>query len=205
MLALLMGGGLILFGVGTGVSGGGLLNAFGGGGSSQKSQVSSVERQAQAAVKANPSSATDWGKLLETQWESATSTGFDATTHTFTRFGKSELRKVGQSWLRYQQLAKKPDAGVAVVSAEAYTALSNFSGAAGAWEASAGSSPSVRAFDCLALASYAAGDTAKGDLATAKLVGLLPKAQRTSQAAQLKLDRTSHTSALQGLLNNCEA
>ena len=30
-LALLMGGGLVLFGVGTGGGGGGLLNAFGGG------------------------------------------------------------------------------------------------------------------------------------------------------------------------------
>ena len=206
MLALLMGGGLILFGVGTGVSGGGLLNAFGGsGGSSQKSQVSSAERQAQAAANAHPSSAADMAKLLEAQWSSATSTGFDAATHAFTTFGKGELRKVTQSWQRYQQLTPKPDPGAAVVSAEAYTALANFSGAAGAWEASATSSPSVRGFDCLALASYSAGDTGKGDLATAKLLSLLPKAQRSSLAAQLKLDRTSHQSALQGLLQNCEA
>ena len=39
-LAILMGGGLILFGVGTGVGGGGLLNAFSGGGTSQKQVVS---------------------------------------------------------------------------------------------------------------------------------------------------------------------
>lgn len=205
MLALLMGGGLILFGVGTGVSGGGLLNAFGGsGGSSQKSQVSSVEKQAQAAVKAHPNSASAWAKLLEAQWESATSTGFN-TTSGFTPFGKSQLHKVTESWQRYNQLTKTPDAGVAIVAGEAYTALQDFSGAAGAWEASATATPSVRAYQCLAYSSYAAGDTRKGDLATTKLLSLLPKAQRSSAQGQLKLAKGSHTSALQGLITNCEA
>ncbi len=205
MLAILMGGGLILFGVGTGVSGGGLLNAFGGsGGGSQKQQVSGAERQAQAAVKANPSSAPDWAKLLEAQWESATSTGFSSTTG-FSSFGKSELHKVTQSWERYAQLTKSPDAGVAIVAAEAYTALANFSGAASAWEASAASTPSQRAFECLALSSYAAGDSRKGDLAAAKLLTLLPKGERSTQQAQLKLASSSHSSAVQGLATNCEA
>ena len=205
MLAVLMGGGLILFGVGTGVSGGGLLNAFGGsGGSSQKAQVSGAERQAAADVKTHPTNAAAWAKLLEAQWESATSTGFSSTSG-FTSFGKSELRKVTQSWQRYVQLTKTPDPGVAIVSAEAFTALANFSGAAGAWEASAAAAPTERAWDCLALASYAAGDTGRGDLATAKLLSLLPKVQRSSQQAQLKLARSSHTSALQGLASNCEA
>jgi len=205
MLAILMGGGLILFGVGTGVSGGGLLNAFGGsGGGSQKQQVSGAERRAQAAVKANPSSAPDWAKLLEAQWESATSTGFNSSTG-FTSFGKSELHKVTQSWERYVQLTKSPDAGVAIVAAEAYTALANFSGAASAWETSAASTPSQRAYDCLALSSYAAGDTRKGDLATAKLLTLLPKGERSSQQSQLKLASSSHSSAVQGLATNCEA
>jgi hypothetical protein len=205
MLAILMGGGLILFGVGTGVSGGGLLNAFGGsGGSSQSAQVSSAERQAQKAVNANPSNAPDWAKLLEAQWESATSTGFSSSTG-FTTFGKKELRKVTQSWNRYVALAKSPDPGVAVVSGEAYTALNNFSGATNAWETSAIAAPTQRAYECLALSSYAAGDTDKGDLATGKLLSLLPKAQRASQQAQLKLAKTSHTSALQGLAANCEA
>lgn len=205
LLAVLMGGGLILFGVGTGVSGGGLLNAFGGsGGSSQKSQVSSAERSAEKAVKANPTNASDWAKLLEAQWESATSTGFNSSSG-FTAFGKTELHKVTQSWQRYIKLTTKPDPGVAVVTGEAYTALMDFSGAAGAWEASATSAPSQRAYECLALSSYAAGDTRKGDLATAKLLTLLPKAQRSSQQAQLKLAKSSHTSALQGLAANCQA
>ena len=206
MLAILMGGGLILFGVGTGVSGGGLLNAFGGsGGSSQKAQVSSAEKQAQRAVNANPTNAAARAKLLETQWESATSTGFDTRTGTFNAFGKSELHRVAQSWAKYTGLTKSPDPGVAVVSAEAFTALNDFSGAAGAWEASAIAEPSQRAYECLALASYAAGDSRKGDLAAAKLLSLLPKAQRSSQQQQLKLARSSHTSALQGLATNCQA
>jgi len=58
-LAILMGGGLILFGVGTGVGGGGLLNAFGGGGSNNnKPVVSQAQKDALAATKANPNTVT---------------------------------------------------------------------------------------------------------------------------------------------------
>src|SRR5947209_6622570 len=154
-----MGGGLILFGVGTGVSGGGLLNAFGGsGGSSQKQQVSGAEVKAEKAVKANPGSPVAWANLLETQWESASTTGFNSQTHAFTSFGKSELHKVTQSWQRYVQLAKSPNSGVATVAAEAYTALSDYAGSASAWEAAATASPSPRTYECLALTSYAAGE-----------------------------------------------
>ncbi len=58
-LAVLMGGGLILFGVGAGNGFGGILNAFTGNGSgnNQKQVVSQQEKQALAAVKANPNSA----------------------------------------------------------------------------------------------------------------------------------------------------
>src|SRR5512142_1652340 len=86
-LALLMGGGLVLFGVGAGNGIGGILNAFtgNGSGSSQKQVVSQQEKQALAAVKANPNDAAAWGQLVLARWTSATTTGsnFDQNTGTF--------------------------------------------------------------------------------------------------------------------------
>src|SRR6059058_4504735 len=100
-LAILMGGGLVLFGVGTGVGGGGLLNAFGGGGgTSQNQAVNAAERKAEKAVKANPSSAAARAALLEARWTTATTdgTGFDIRTGRFTKLGISELTKLTQDW-----------------------------------------------------------------------------------------------------------
>src|SRR2546421_5626452 len=73
VLALLMGGGLIFFGVGAGNGFGGLLNAFtgGGGGGGQKQVVSQQEKQALRATQANPSDPQGWASLLQARWTAA--------------------------------------------------------------------------------------------------------------------------------------
>src|SRR5437764_12469550 len=87
-LAILMGGGLILFGVGTGVGGGGLLNAIGGGGGSNKNQVvSSQERNAEKAVKSHPNSAAAWGSLVDARWIAARDSDFNPATGAFNPYG----------------------------------------------------------------------------------------------------------------------
>src|SRR5690242_16147251 len=69
-LAILMGGGLVLFGVGTGSGGGGLLNGLSGGpGSGSGSLV--VDKQVQAAVrqtKLHPSNPAAWSELVKAQY-----------------------------------------------------------------------------------------------------------------------------------------
>ena len=91
-LALLMGGGLVLFGVGAGNGFGGILNAFtgNGSGSAQKQVVSQQEKAALAAVKARPNDPAAWGQLVSARWTSATTQGtnFDPTTGTFTASGR---------------------------------------------------------------------------------------------------------------------
>src|ERR1700687_3950265 len=78
-LALLMGGGLVLFGVGAGNGNGGLLNAFTGNGSgnSQGSFLSSQEKLALKQTKADPSSASAWSSLVQARYENATSSSSD--------------------------------------------------------------------------------------------------------------------------------
>src|SRR5436305_14787563 len=72
-LALLMGGGLVLFGVGAGNGFGGILNAFTGGGSSgaQKQVVSQQEKAALRATRLNPENAAAWASLVQARWTSA--------------------------------------------------------------------------------------------------------------------------------------
>ena len=66
-LAVLMGGGLVLFGVGAGNGFGGILNAFTGGGSSgaQTQVVSQAEKNALAQTKLHPSDPAGWAALVQ--------------------------------------------------------------------------------------------------------------------------------------------
>ena len=88
-LAILMGGGLVLFGVGAGNGLGGLLNAFTGNGSSsgQKQVVSQQEKAALRQTRQSPSNPAGWAALVQARWTSAgqgnnfnTNTG-DITNH----------------------------------------------------------------------------------------------------------------------------
>src|SRR5580693_9060998 len=90
-LALLMGGGLVLFGVGAGNGFGGILNAFGGSGSSgsQKQQISSQEKQALAQTKADPSNPAAWLALMQARYVSAgQGNDYDTATNAYTAAGK---------------------------------------------------------------------------------------------------------------------
>lgn len=204
-LAILMGGGLILFGVGTGVSGGGLLNAFSGGGSSQKQAVSSAERNAEKAVKAHPDSAADWASLLQARWSTATSTGFNATTGTFTSFGTSELNKLTTAWKQYSGLSKNPSFQDAIEAARAYDVLGNYGAAASAWQIVAAAVPGdSTANACIALSAYAAGDQRLGDLASGKALSGSSKSQQATAKTLFKQAKTSPSTAKQVVRTDCE-
>ena len=112
-LAVLMGGGLVLFGVGAGNGLGGLLNAFTGKGSSnnQSSVVSQAEKNAIKATQINPNNAAAWANLIQARWSQARSSSADVNANTgqFTAAGNKELTALGQDWLRYKKLVKQPD------------------------------------------------------------------------------------------------
>lgn len=201
LMAILMGGGLVLFGVGAGNGFGGILNAFTGNGSSsaQKQVVSAQETAALKATKANPNSATAWGNLLQARWTSAgQGSNYNATTGQFTASGKQELANAATAWERYVSLTSSPDPSLAVLAARAYVALGNYAGAASAWEKEIEASPSeVKGYECLAITAYSAGQTRKGDLASAKALTLLPKAQQTSIKQSFAAAKASKSSAQQ--------
>jgi predicted Zn-dependent protease len=194
-LAILMGGGLVLFGVGAGNGLGGLLNAFTGNGSgnSQKQVVSQQEKAALRQTQQNPSDPAGWAALVQARWTSAgQGNNFDASTGQFTAVGKKELASATQAWQQYLKLTSKPDPNVAILAARAYTALGNFAGSAAAWEIQAGANPTeAKGFECLAATAYAAKQTRKGDLATAKALSLVPKSQRRAIKQTLQQAKTN--------------
>jgi hypothetical protein len=197
-LALLMGGGLVLFGVGTGSGVGGLLNAFTGNGSGnqQKAVVSAQEKTALREIKASPNSAAAWSALVSARWENASTTGFDSSTNTYSAAGRKELTAATQAWTHYLTLTKSPDPDLAILAARAYGALGQYAGEASAWEIETTSSPSeVKGYECLAISAYAAKQTRKGDLASRKALTLVPKASRTQLQTEINLAKTQPTLA----------
>jgi tetratricopeptide (TPR) repeat protein len=194
-LAVLMGGGLILFGVGSGVSGGGLLNGIGGSGSSgaQKQVVSQAEKSALAQTKLHPSDPAGWAALLQARWTSAgQGSNYNSTTGTFTAAGRSELSAATQAWQRYEKLVKQPDQNLAILAARAYAAQGNYAAAATTWESEIAVAPGEsKGYQCLAANAYAAKQTRKADLAAAKAVSLTPTASRLTLKTALQQAKTN--------------
>jgi hypothetical protein len=197
-LAIVFGAGLILFGVGTG-SGGGLLNAFTGGGSGnpQSSAVSQLEKTALVQTKAHPNDPAAWASLINARWSAANTDSQQTTAGTaFSAAGKQKLVQTTQAWARYAQLTTKPDPDLAILAARAYAFLGDYANAADAWEAEAQASPSeAKGYECLALTAYAAKQTRKGDLAKAKALSLVPKATRKQLGTSLDSAKTQPSAA----------
>jgi hypothetical protein len=196
-LAVLMAGGLVLFGVGTGSGIGGLLNAFTGNGSNQQSSIiSQQEKAALRQTQANPNDPAAWAALVTARWESASGSGYNSATQTYTAAGKKELEGVAAAWQRYTQLTKAPSADTAILAAHALGQLGAYAQQAGAWDAASVADPSqVKSFECLAISSYAAKQNRVGDLAAAKAASMVPKATQKTLLSQINTAKTQPTLA----------
>jgi hypothetical protein len=189
-LAILMGGGLVLFGVGGNV-GGGLLDAVkgSGGGSSSNTFAKRVQRL-EKQVRVNPQDAPAWLALTRARYsETTTGENYDQATSSFTPKGLQALRTVEQSWDRYLALnPKKPDANVANLMVQAFgqSGLNDPAKAVAAMEIVVDARPpSYALYAQLAQLAYAAGQTRKGDLSATKSIALAPKDQRDQLKQQL--------------------
>lgn len=199
-LALLMGGGLVLFGVGAGNGIGGLLNAFSGNGSgnNQGAVVSQAEKSAEKAVRLNPNSASAWATLLQARWTQAGQGSNYSSTAGFTASGKKELAGVTQAWQRYASLTKTPSPDLAILAAEAYGALGNYSGEASAWQSETAANPTeAKGYECLAASAYAAKHTDEAELALNKALSLVAKSQRTLLKTEIQGAQTNPSVAAQ--------
>jgi ElaB/YqjD/DUF883 family membrane-anchored ribosome-binding protein len=197
MLAVLMGVGLVAFGIGSGVNGG-LSDLFSGGGGSNKGDeiIQKKIDTAEKLLEANPANSAALAEVIRGHYQLATARA-NPDTGQFTKDASDDLAQAAAAWERYVKAnPKKPDLGLARVIVQAYSGLAQLSGeqsattrywtgAANATELIAADKPSPTNY--IALVQYAtlAGQTRKADLAGKKAVSLAPKAQRKAVEQQV--------------------
>jgi hypothetical protein len=196
-LAVLMGGGLVLFGIGGNVSGG-LLDAIKNNPSSGSSDV--FQKRLVAAEKltvSQPANAQAWANVVKLRFQVAgTGASYDNTTGAFTDKGKAELQRVDQAWNRYLALdPKKIDTTAATYMVQAYApgALNKSDKLVRAYEVviEGTAKPTYDQYRNLAIYSYVAGQSRKGDLARGKALSLAPKDQRSVVKQQIDAQKTA--------------
>jgi tetratricopeptide (TPR) repeat protein len=193
-LAIIMGGGLVLFGIG-GATSGGLLDAIQGSSGSTNAgdvfqkRVDNLEKR----VKANPSDANAWAQLAVLRFQLATTSGenYDSTTGTYTAKGRAQLRQASNAWQRHLAIAgEKPNITAAKDMVQAYgpTGLQSYAQAVKALEfvIDATPNPTYQTYAQLAVLAHGAKQDRKATLAADKAVALAPKAQRKTLRQQIK-------------------
>ena len=196
MLAFLMGGGLVLFGIGGGGGiSGGLVDAIterSGGTDDGTDRFTKQEKAALAKTKANPQDAAAFAALARARFQLAgAGSNFDPDKGTFTKAGVAKLTSAGDAWEQYLALnPPKPDDRVASLMVQAFGALNKPAEAAQAQEVITDARPTASTFTQLAIFAYQAGQTRKGDLAAAKAVDLAPKDEQKDLKTQLDSAKT---------------
>jgi len=200
-LALLMGGGLVLFGIGGDVSGG-LVDAItqgGGGGDDGADRLSDREEQLVRRTTANPQDAAAWAELARTRSQLAgQGDNFDPQTQQYTDEGRAELREAGAAWQRHLEVAgDDPDARVATLMVQSYAALGDLDEAVRAQEIVAETRDAPGPYSQLAQLAYQAGQIRKGDLARDRALELTEPDLRESLRGQLDTIRQPFAPATQ--------
>jgi len=200
ILALLMGGGLVLFGIGGEVSGG-IVDAITGSasrGDDGADRFRADEEQSLAATRANPTDAAAWAELASARFKLASvGDNFDPASSAFTESGKAKLEQATAAWERHVELADEPDDRLAATMAQAYIELDEPAKAAGAQEVITEARPQAGTFAQLAVYAYAAGQTRRGDLARDRALELSDRDQRSGLRQQLEQARAQAAGAAQ--------
>ena len=196
-LAVLMGGGLVLFGIGGDVQGG-LFDAFSERGSSGAgSGASDQVEKAEERLRANPRDRSALEDLIRGNYQLAAEEA-DPNTGTFGPEAMEELRATAAAWERYlDAYPDKPDPALATRMVQVYGegGLKKPAEAAAAAETVANARPTPQAF--LQLMQYAslAGQKRKADLAAERAIELAPRGQRQNVREAVKQARAAAASA----------
>ena len=180
MLAILMGGGLVFFGIGGDVSGG-LFDAFSGRSSSVNSALEDRIEDNEEKVEANPRDKAALQDLVR-DWYSLANEQADPATGAYTEEGKERLANADEAWQAYLKVEDKPEPSLASLMAQAYapTALNDPAEGAEAAELVTIAQPrEPQAYLQLAQFAAQAGQKRKAQLAGQKAIELAPRAQRT--------------------------
>jgi len=186
-LAVLMGGGLVLFGIGSDASGG-LFDAFGGGSSGSGNGNNIIEERVgknEERVKANPKDEAALKALARDYYSLAASLPVGADGRV-PEEGQDELRKADVNYRAYLALEpERPDASLALTALQIYdpNALNKPQEAKEAAALRARVQNDTESYLTLVQFAALAGDTRTADLAAQKAVQLAPKKQRKAVMA----------------------
>jgi hypothetical protein len=178
-LAVLMGGGLVLFGIGG--SGGNIFDAFdsGGGGSTDSGLEKRIDRQ-EARLKTSPDNAAVLAELVRLEYQVAAA-DVPSGSSTIPEEGKDNLRRAAAYWERYVEATDgEPDPSLARVALIVFDrgGLNQPDKAKEVVRVLAADANNTQTYLLLVQYSTAAGDTRTAKLAAQKAVDLAPKAQR---------------------------
>jgi hypothetical protein len=189
MLAVLMGGGLVLFGIGGDVSGG-LFNAFsdgGGGGTGNEVVEERVDRN-EKRVEEKPRAEAPRKELVRDYYQLAVAQTPDSAT-TFPPDAQEELRHAATHWDAYLELdADDPDPSLARVALQLFdsTALNQPAQALKAARVVAADGKDVSSYLLLTQYAAQAGDDRTRKLAAQKALDLAPQGQRKAVKDQIQ-------------------
>jgi hypothetical protein len=200
-LAVLMGGGLVLFGIGGDVSGG-LFDAFkdnqGSGGDNQAEKR--VERN-KKLIASNPANVGALKALVRDEYQVASSQ-LDQNDLAFPKEARDELRAAATYWQRYLKVEKgRPDPALATVALRVYdpSALNQPKEAQEAATIVAESQRNSAAYIRVVQYASLAGDKRTADLAGQRAVDLAPReAQKTVKEQVKQAKQAAQASAAQG-------
>ena len=192
-LAVLMGGGLVLFGIGGDVSGG-LVDAFKGGGGDDSADQAVQDRidSLEERLAQNPQNAAVLAALTRENYQLAT-TQIPSGTSAFPEEAQDDLRQAASYYTRYTEVVEEPDTSLASLAVQLYgpEALNQPGDATQAALILARQANSTESYLNVVLLATQAGDKRTADLAAQKAIDLAPKDQRKQIEQQIEAFKKS--------------
>lgn len=180
-LAVLIGIGLVGFGVGGGLGSSGILNATSGNeGSGGASFASKIKKYEKLTAK-EPRNPSNWENLAKNLLHEAGNEGYTTSTGTPTSKGKELYRRASRAWAGYLALnPAKPNAELAQLVFRIYgeEGLNEPAKAVEALQIVVEARPTASYYAALAEYAYKAKNVRVGDLASEKAISLAPASER---------------------------
>jgi hypothetical protein len=187
-LALLMGIGLVGFGVGGGFGGGGLLNAASNNESSNAASFANQIKKYEKITRQQPNNVSAWESLTNAQLHEAGGEAYVAASGGVTSKGRELFHQVAHSWNTYIALnPPKPNSELAqrMVTVFGEEGLNEPAAAVQVLEIVVAARPtSASLYAALSEYAYRAHNPREGDLAAAKAISLAPAVQRPRLKAE---------------------
>jgi hypothetical protein len=181
-LALLLGVGLVGFGVGGGFGSGGLFSSIGNSEGANSASFSAQIKKYEKLTREQPKSLSAWENLTKNLLHEAGGEQYVTSAGVMTSKGKEIFNRAAQAWTSYNNLnPPTPNLELSKQMARIYGEyLNQPSQAVQALQTIVAAEPTNAAwYSQLAIYAYRAHNTRVGDLASTKAVSLSPSSERT--------------------------